>query len=46
MKRLVLVLLFSGAVLSLSGCVVAPGPTYGYYGAGPGWCYYHPYRCY
>lgn len=22
---------------SLSGCIVAP--------AGPGWCYYHPYRC-
>lgn len=22
---------------SLSGCIVAPG--------GPGWCYYHPWRC-
>jgi len=24
--------------LTLSGCIVAPGPG--------GWCYYHPYRCY
>jgi hypothetical protein len=23
---------------SLSGCIVAPI-------RGPGWCYYHPYRC-
>lgn len=25
------------ASLSLSGCVYPP--------PGPGWCYYHPYRC-
>lgn len=31
--------LLAALALMLSGCIVAPA------GPGPGWCYYHPYRC-
>jgi hypothetical protein len=45
MKRVVAVLLLVGSALALSGCVVEPVGPYGYGRPGPGWCYYHPYRC-
>lgn len=38
MKSLLMRALLIGLALTLSGCVVAPGP-------GGGWCYWHPYRC-
>lgn len=37
MKSSIMTALLVALALMLSGCVVAPGP---------GWCYYHPYRCY
>jgi len=39
MRRYLFPLVALGLIAaSLSGCVVYPG-------RGPGWCYYHPYRC-
>ena len=38
MKSSIITAFLFGMALVLSGCVVEPGP--------PGWCYYHPYRCY
>ena len=48
MKKALLVLLLLATTLPVAGCIVAPYPVYGHgYGyARPGWCYYHPYRCY
>lgn len=46
MKRALLTLVLLASAMSLSGCIVAPyGYGYGYGRAGPGGCYYHPYRC-
>jgi hypothetical protein len=39
MKSSIKTALLVAFALALSGCVVAPA------GPGPGWCYYHPYRC-
>ena len=36
MKQLMLLALLFATIVPVAGCVVAPGP---------GWCYYHPYRC-
>jgi hypothetical protein len=38
---MIVMALVLGAILD--GCVVAPAPGYAY--RGPGWCYWHPYRC-
>jgi len=38
MKSSIIAVILVGMALALSGCIVEPGP--------PGWCYYHPYRCY
>ena len=39
MRRYFLPLVGLGLIMvSLSGCVVYPA-------RGPGWCYYHPYKC-
>ena len=48
MKKALLALLLLATTLPVAGCIVVPYPGYGYgYGhARPGWCYYHPYRCY
>jgi len=37
MRRLIAPLILLGLAVCLSGCVVE--------GRGPGWCYYHPHRC-
>jgi hypothetical protein len=39
MKSSIKKALLVALALTLSGCVVAP------VGPGPGWCFYHPYRC-
>lgn len=39
MRRIAVLCLLGGLGLQLGGCIVAP------IGGGPGWCYYHPYRC-
>ena len=39
MKSSIKKALLVALALMLSGCVVAP------VGPGPGWCFYHPYRC-
>jgi hypothetical protein len=55
MKKALLALLLLATTLPIAGCVVVPYPGYYGYGYGynysygharPGWCYYHPYRCY
>jgi hypothetical protein len=38
MFRVVATLLLLSLAMPLAGCVVEGRP-------GPGWCYYHPYRC-
>jgi len=38
MKRYLMLAILLVTALPLTGCVVAPAP-------GPGWCYWHPYRC-
>ncbi len=39
MIRAIATIALLSLAMPLAGCVVAgPGP-------GPGWCYYHPYRC-
>jgi hypothetical protein len=38
MQRAIAILALLALALPLSGCYVAGPP-------GPGWCYYHPYRC-
>ncbi len=40
MSRAIAILLLLAMAAPLSGCVVYDRP-----GPGPGWCYYHPYRC-
>jgi hypothetical protein len=39
MFRVVATLLLLSLAIPLAGCVVEARP------GGPGWCYYHPYRC-
>lgn len=42
MKKAILMLVLLGTTLSVSGCIIAPYPGYGYRGG----CAWHPYRCY
>jgi hypothetical protein len=46
MKKALLTLLLLATTLPIAGCIIAPYPGYGYGYSRPGWCYYHPYRCY
>ena len=46
MKKALLVLALLATGVSLSGCIIAPYPGYGYGYYRNAGCYYHPYRCY